>query len=317
MQRVLVGAALAAACPAVPGIWGDNMAEQTQRAKQIKNISIRNIILNLILATLKVIAGLFAGSFAVVSDGLNSLSDVITTVFVLICNNVAKDSSDIEHQYGHEKIESLVTLLIAVFLGAVALITGYESIMGFVHKHAIKLDYFALGVTAFSAGMKYYMYRATKKIAVQTQSDSLGLVAMDFRFDICLSCSVFVGVLLAMLGLWFFEPLVAIAACLLLLKTTVEYFIRAAGQLIDRAADRDTVEQITKVVCACDGVRRIDLLRSRIHGSTVYVDIEISVDPNLTVCEGHAIAQDVHDTLEQQDTLRIKHCMVHVNPDLG
>ncbi len=287
---------------------------QQRRDREITTLSLRNIVLNTVLSGLKIAAGLLAGSLAVLSDGLNSLSDAAMTVVVLVGRRVTGAPADREHPYGHEKIESLITMFIAVFLCAGAAYTVYESVLRLLTRQAVGLSWFALGATLLSAAVKFYMHRSTRAVARRLDSDMLKLVAMDYGFDVVLSCCVFAGVLLAMLGLWFFEPLAAIAASGILLKAAAGFFRKAFNQLVDRAADAQTVEKIQEMVLSCPGVRNLDLLLTRRHGNALYVDIEISVDPYITVSEGHGIAQQVHDRLEGEPGWRVKHCMVHVNP---
>lgn len=288
--------------------------KHSQRARVIVRVSARNIVLNLILAALKIVAGALASSVAVLSDGLNSLADVATTLVVLISNRFTSAEKDAEHQYGHEKIESLLTMFMALFLCVGAVVTAWESVARLIAREQSSFSWFALGAVLLSAGVKYYLHRATARAARQLDSDALALVAEDYKFDVLLSASVFAGVLLAMLGLWFFEPAAALVAAAVLLKTAAEFFIKAYNQLVDRAADESTVNMLREMICACDGVEQIDLLMTRRFGNALYVDLEISVDPGLSVYEGHEIAQTVHDRLEAITDHRIKHCMVHVNP---
>ncbi len=288
--------------------------DANERARVMLRVSVRNIISNVLLAGVKIAAGSLAGSLAVMTDGLNSLSDVFTTLVVTLSSRYINAPRDLEHQYGHEKIESVVTLIISLFLGLVACFTIFESFMRFAHRRSVSLSIFALAVTLLSAGAKFLMCRTTLKAARAIESDALVVVAVDYRFDVVMSCTVFLGVLLAMLGLWFFEPLAALVASAFLLKSTVVFFVASANKLVDCAADQRTIGLIEQTALACEGVREVNLLKTRQHGSKLYVDIEISVDPTLTVYDGHVIAQRVHDDLEGAASFRIIHCMVHVNP---
>ena len=295
-------------------MWEMNDMEPKRRAQQIVQISVRNTVLNFVLAGLKIAAGFASGSYAAIADGFNSLFDGVTTIAVVITNHFTKAEQDEEHPYGHEKIESMATLLIAVFLAVTALYTGYQGVLRLFARQTIHQAYWPLIATAVSAGVKLFMFYATQKAAQNLQSDTLGLVAADYRFDSMLSCAVFVGVLLAMLHIPFAEPLVAVGATCVLLKSAVEYFIKAFNQLTDRAADAAATAAIRQIVLQCAQVQGIDALLTRIHGNALYVDVEISVDATLSVLQGHTIAQTVHDKLEQAPYPKIKHCMVHINP---
>lgn len=280
----------------------------------ITKVSIKNILLNSALALMKIIAGVFANSLAVINDGLNSLFDVITTVIVLISSYFTQKPYDKEHQYGHEKIESIASFFTAIFLVAVALFTAYKSIVSLINKEVVEQAYLALGVSLVSAAVKSYMYLSTRNAAKKINSDILHLVAVDFRFDILLSSSVFVGVLMTMFGLWFFEPVVAIISSVILIISASMFIKKAFNQLVDKSADDETIQVLCETAMSCDGVKNIDQLMTRLHGNLIYVDIEISVEPDITVKEGHNIAQLVHDKLEDASVFKVKHCNVHINP---
>ena len=280
----------------------------------VTKISIKNILLNTILSIIKVTAGSFAGSLAVLSDGFNSLSDVATTITILISRKFTNKPSDTDHPYGHEKIESMVVFSVAIFLVAVALYTIYQSVLNLAGKNVITGSLFALVASAFSAIVKFYMYHSTEKVAKEIDSDSLRIIAADYKFDVFLSMSVFVGVLFTMFGWWFFEPIAAIVASVILFLSAAEFMKKAFNQVVDKAADDETIESIRKIVMDCNGVIRIDLIKTRLHGRFIYVDIEISVDPDITVKSGHSIAQKVHDVIEGNKSLNVIHCNVHVNP---
>lgn len=280
----------------------------------VARVSIKNIILNLALSALKIAAGLVTGSIAVLSDGLNSLSDIATTVTVLFSRSITNKPDDDDHPYGHEKIESVVAFLIAIFLSLVALYTAYQSIVNILSKSTIENPAFAFAATLISAIVKFYMYRSTRVVAKKENSDMLHLMALDYRFDILLSASVFLGVLMAIAGLWFFEPAAAIVASVILFISAWGFMKRAFDQVVDKAADDDVIELIMGVALNCNGVKRIDRLNTRQHGQYIFVDIDISVNSDITVKEGHDIAECVHKKLENCDTCKIKHCNVHVNP---
>lgn len=280
----------------------------------IVRVSVKNIILNLALSALKITAGLITNSIAVLSDGLNSFSDIATTATVLFSRSFTNKPDDADHPYGHEKIESVVAFLIAVFLGFVALYTACQSVINILNRATMENSLFALVAALISAGVKFYMYRSTKNAAKKENSDMLYLMAVDYRFDILLSASVFTGVLMAMLGLWFFEPVAAIAASVILLISAWGFMKRAFDQVVDKSADDDVIQLIMGLALSCPGIKRVDKLNTRQHGQHIFVDIDISVSGDITVKEGHDIAEVVHKKLEGCDTCKIKHCNVHVNP---
>jgi cation diffusion facilitator family transporter len=125
---------------------------------------------------------------------------------------------------------------------------------------------------------------------------------------------VLIGVGGVFFGISFLEPLATIAISAVIIKVAVDIFKSSVNQLIDRSVDKETIAEIEKITRSVEGVIKIDILRTRQSGGISFVDIEIAVNPDITVTAAHAIAQNVHDRIEAA-SLGIQHCMVHVNPD--
>ncbi len=118
----------------------------------------------------------------------------------------------------------------------------------------------------------------------------------------------------AKLGIPVLDPVASIGISIFILKAAYDIFMDAVGKMTDEACDDQTVEQMRQCVLARDGVLAIDDIKTRMFGNKIYMDIEIECDGNMTLFEAHAIAEDVHDRIEQ-DFPAVKHCMVHVNPN--
>ena len=121
------------------------------------------------------------------------------------------------------------------------------------------------------------------------------------------------GILGARLGWPVLDAVASVVICLFILKASVSILRDAISKLIDRACDPKVEEAIAEEILAVPDVLGLDDLRTRMFGPKIYVDVEISADENLQLKDSHAIAQNVHDTLEEKFP-SIKHCMVHVNP---
>ena len=160
-----------------------------------------------------------------------------------------------------------------------------------------------------SEGMYWYTVKAARKI----KSLSLEADAWHHRSDAFSSVGTFVGILGARKGLKVLDPIAGIVVSIFVAKVGFDLYIRATKELVDESAGDEIEKQISEIVQSVEGVDSIKNLKTRIFGSKLYVDLEIIVDGNLTVKEGHNIAEMVHDKLE--DTMEeIKHCMVHVEP---
>ncbi|MDL2274213.1 cation diffusion facilitator family transporter [Oscillospiraceae bacterium OttesenSCG-928-G22] len=287
--------------------------ESRERYRELRRVSIVTIIANAILCAAKLLIGFIAGSVSVISDGVHTLSDVGTTVVVLFGLYFSKDEADSDHPYGHERIESAVSLLLGVFLGATAVFIGAEGTRKLVSGEEAAPSVLALLITIVSIAVKEWMFRYTLKRAKRLDSLSLAADAWHHRTDAVSSIAVLVGVGGNMLGFWVLEPLAAIAVAILILKAAIDILKDALKQLVDHSVRRETYDELMELIQSVEGVRSVDLMRTRISGNVVFVDVDIAVDPRLEVRAAHAIAENVHDIVEAAP-LKVRHCMVHVNP---
>ena len=137
--------------------------------------------------------------------------------------------------------------------------------------------------------------------------------AWHHRSDALSSIGAFVGILGARMGYPILDPLASVVICLFIGKAASDIFRDAIDKMVDKSCDPETLGKMRSIILEQPGVQNIDLLQTRLFGPKIYVDIEIAADGNLTLREGHEIAQRVHDAMEKEFPL-VKHCMVHVNP---
>lgn len=291
----------------------ENSKELDYRNKMSQKVSIITMILNIILGTAKLIVGIIFVSGAVVSDAVHSISDVFSTIVVIIGLHFAGKKADKKHNYGHEKIEPIVATILAVFLLIIALLLGYSGIKGLIEVKTIEINITLIIVTIVSIVAKEGMYWYTIYYAKKFSSPALKADAWHHRSDSISSIVVLGGLIGAKLGVMWLEPVATILVSVLIIKVAVSIYIQSINQLIDTATDEKTVQKIIDVATSIEGVIRIDDLKTRVHASVLYVDMEIGVDQNLILRESHDIADNVHDAIEREIE-NVKHCTVHVNP---
>lgn len=284
--------------------------------KEANKVSIITIIVNIVLSIFKLIAGIFAQSSALISDAVHSASDVLSTVAVIIGVNVASRTSDEGHPYGHERIEDIFSIILAVILCATGIgigISGVKMIIGGNYDKIAIPGTLALVAAITSIIVKEAMYHYTMHTARKINSTALKADAWHHRSDAFSSIGSFVGVLGAKLGIPVCDPIASVIICIFIIKAAWDIFFSATNEIIDRAADDETCSELRKTIMSVDGVICIDDMKTRLFGSKIYVDVEIGADGSQTLFEAHAKAQCVHDKIEQKFP-KIKHCMVHVNP---
>ena len=282
--------------------------------KLANKVSVITIILNLALSLFKFIIGFVGHSQALVSDAVHSASDVVSTIAVMFGVNMSAKKSDSSHPYGHERIESIFSIILAMMLFITGLGIGITAIKTIISGAEIAIpEKITLVAAIVSIGVKEWMYHFTKRTAIKIDSSSLLADAWHHRSDALSSIGSLIGIGGALLGFKICEPIASIVICIFIAKASIEIFMDAVNRLIDRACSDEEIEEIRKYIMEIDGVKRIDSLMTRRFGSKIYVDLEIAEDPDITLREAHDIAERVHDNIENKIE-NIKHCMIHVNP---
>ena len=277
-------------------------------------VSIVTIIVNLFLTIIKLVAGIFGSSSAMISDAIHSASDVFSTLIVIVGVAISHKKSDKEHPYGHEKFECVAAIILAVLLAIVGTRIGLSGVKTIIDGNEIKIpSLLALIAALVSIITKEIMYRYTKKAATKINSNALLADAWHHRSDALSSIGAFIGILGSMLGLSFFDSLASIIISLFILKVAYDILKDALNQILDHACSEETINSIKETVLSNKDVLSIDDLKTRLFGSKMYVDLEIGLDSKLTLVEAHKIAEDVHKMVEKKFP-HCKHCMVHVNP---
>ncbi len=284
--------------------------------KQATRVSAVGIIGNVILTAFKLLAGILAHSGAMISDAVHSMSDVVSSFIVIAGVKISEKKEDDDHPYGHERFECVAAIVLSVVL----LITGLFIARGAVTKitGGDSNDLETPGVLALVAAVssivtKEAMYRYTNHYAARYDSAALRASALDHRSDAFSSLGALVGIAGARMGFAVLDPAASLLICVFILKSSVDIFKDATDKMVDHSCDAKTEEDIRLCTLGQYGVVRIDLLQTRVFANKIYVDMEISVDGNLSILAGHAIAESVHDAIEAQFP-KVKHIMIHVNP---
>lgn len=282
-------------------------------------VSLISIFWNVALSAFKLFAGIFAHSGAMLSDAVHSISDVFSTFIVMAGVKLGGKASDSGHPYGHERLECVAAVLLAVLLGLTGLGIGYQGAINIftgAREHLAIPGLLALIAALTSIVVKEAMYWYTRYHAKRIHSSALLADAWHHRSDALSSIGSFIGILGARLGLPVLDPIASVLICLLILKAAVDVFRDAVSKMTDTACDETTQEKMRGVVAAQPGVLGVDALRTRLFGDRVYVDVEIAADGAASLEAAHTIAQQVHDAIETAFP-QVKHCMVHVNPGAG
>lgn len=278
-------------------------------------VSRNTVLINIVLSVFKFIAGLIGKSQAMISDAVHSLSDVLSTFVVMIGIKISNKESDDKHPYGHERFESVSALILAIILFYTGLFIGYSSIKGLlfsVNSQSIPGTIALVGAIV-SIVVKEWMYWYTIICAKKINSDSLKADAWHHRSDALSSVGSLIGIISAKMGFVYGDLIASLLICACIIKVSYDIFIDATGKMVDKACDDELLNKFIATINKNKKVKNIDNIKSRMFGNKVFLDIEIAVDKTLNISEAHAIAESVHNELENKFDI-IKHCMIHVNP---
>ena len=255
-------------------------------------VSVVSIVWNVVLSLFKLIAGIVGHSGAMISDAVHSASDVFSTFVVILGVNIASRQSDEDHQYGHDRLECVAAIILAVVLFATGIgigIGGVNKILGRDFGNTEIPGMIALAAAVVSIGVKEAMFWYTRAAAKKINSGALMADAWHHRSDALSSVGAFVGILGARMGFPVLDPLASVVICIFIAKAAYDIFKDAIDKMVDKSCDEETERAMREVILKQAGVQRVDMLHTRLFGARIYVDIEISADGEMTLREGHEI----------------------------
>ena len=294
----------------------ENYSSETEFRNVANRVSLFTIIGNVVLSVIKLLAGIIAHSSAMISDAVHSASDVFSTFVVIIGIKLASKKPDKEHPYGHERMECVAAIVLAMVLFITGLGIGLEAVKNIIHGNYGDLQ--VPGVLALIAAIvsivsKEAMYWYTRHYAKKIDSSALMADAWHHRSDAFSSIGALIGIGASRLGYPVMDSIASLVIFVFIVKAAFDIFKDAIDKMVDHACDEGTEKQIYDCVMKNENVLGIDLLQTRVFGNKIYVDVEIQADASYTLQKAHDIAEAVHDDIEESFP-KVKHIMVHVNP---
>ncbi len=282
--------------------------------KTVKKLLFTGLVLNIVLAVLKLVFGFLGNSFSLKVDGVNSLIDIIISILLLISFKVSNKKPDKNHPYGHEKYEVIVSLILGLFLILTSFIIIYTSINSF--NLDLEIETYSLVVSGVSIVLKAIILMANTWGYKKYHLVSLKADAYNHLGDILASLASFFGILFTIYTKFkYFDYIAAILIAILIFINGFKIIKESVAYLVDEAPSKEFNKEVNNFIKSIEGVIGIDDYKSRLHVNKVYIDVEISVNKDLSLIAAHKIAEDVH--LKVEETFyNVIHCMVHVNPYL-
>ncbi len=286
----------------------NNRYEQLKKAELGAIISIAAYIL---VSAMKLIVGNIANSEALRADGLNNFTDILASVAVLIGLRISQKPADAEHRYGHWKAENVASLVTSFIMLLVGLQVLYSSILSVINKKMESPDITAAIVGLVSAVIMYGVYFFNKRLSEEVKSPSLLAAAKDNRSDAWTSIGTAIAVFAASFNLGWLDSVAAIVVALLILKTAIDIFKESVFTLSD-GFDQEELDQFNEAIRHIQQVQSVKNIKGRSYGSNIYLDVTVTMRPELTVKESHDVADQIENLL--RDKFQVFETDVHVEP---
>ncbi|CAL8472459.1 cation transporter [Caballeronia novacaledonica] len=275
----------------------------------------RSIALNSVLTTAQLVVGFLAHSQALIADGVHSLADIVSDFIVLIANEHAGAAPDVDHNYGHNRYETVASLFLGGLLVAVGVGMLWRAGSRIVNLQDIPpVKVGALAVAIIVLVSKEALFRYMLRAAERVRSAMLVANAWHARSDAASSLVVALGIIGSLAGFRILDPIAAALVGFLIGKMGWTFAWDALQDLSDRALDQATTEDLRAILLTTPGVREVHEFRTRKMGDLAIVDAHILVDPLISVSEGHYIAESARANM-LADT-RVIDALIHVDPEL-
>ncbi|MFM8735420.1 MAG: cation diffusion facilitator family transporter [Pirellulales bacterium] len=281
----------------------------------LSTVPLVGVAVNAALASIKILAGFFGNSYALIADGIESTADIVTSLVVWGGLRVSVAPADERHPYGYGKAEALSGIVASVALLAAAALIAVQSVREILTPHHLP-HWSTLLVLVLVVGTKATLARWIGGIGEESESISLQADAWHHWADALTSVAAFVGITVGLIGGPGYEPAddwAALLACCVIVFSGVSLLRMAVRELLDVAPAKEFEQQVRALAAGVEGVRDLDKCRIRKSGTSYFVELHVEVNGQATVQEGHDIGGKVRSIL-RNSPLRIADAFIHIEP---
>lgn len=237
------------------------------------------LMLNILLAVIKLTFGYIGKSQALISDGYNSFSDIFMSIMIFFVIRIATKKPDDNHPYGHQKYEGVLYFTLGIIFLVTAGLIGFQAIESLILNEVTEAPLsITVYVSAISLVIKivlaYYYFKLNKTY----HNPTLKAEAKNHFIDGWSTAATLIGLILTQFGFFIFDAIAALIVAIFILRLAIQILIESVSYLVDEAPVNDVLEKIRLAILDFDGVLDIDDLKVRRHMTDYYVDVEISVD---------------------------------------
>lgn len=270
------------------------------------------IIGNTVLFGGKIVIGLAFNSIAIISDSLNSFTDIIASTIVFISIRSSYKGPDPEHPFGHKRAQPIAGLIVAIFTGIVGFEVITQAVTRLFTGAEIQKGLLPILLVVAVMVVKLGMHLYARVVAERTRSTALMASATDHRNDVLISAAVLAGVIASNLGFPIFDPIVAILIGLWIIRAGFSIGQDNIKYLMGEAPPKDLMEKILLAAREVPGVLALNDVFAHYVGTTVEIEVHVNVDKRLNIEEAHAIGKKVQGAIESMDD--ISRAFIHIDP---
>ncbi len=275
-----------------------------------------SLAINVFLFILKIFAGIFGRSQALIADALNSLLDIVANIVVWFGIGIAKKPPDKDHPYGHGNADNLAAIFVAVVLFITGAYIGREAIHAIIHGEFTEPTFLATAAAAFTIIIKEILYRYTLRIGKEFKSPAVIANAYDHRSDVVVSLGTLVGIVIAQTKYPILDPIAGLWVTFFILKQGVKVIRENIQTLMVASPGVGIEDEIRNYITNLEGVNGVRWIKGRLIGPSYYIDVVVQVCDDISVREGHDIASQVKVAVRKSfaDVIDV---LVHIEPDLS
>jgi cation diffusion facilitator family transporter len=283
-----------------------------KKEKEKKLVSLANLSGNIFLFLIKVFIGLITGSFALIADSLNSLSDVLSSIITLVAVKVSHKKADECHPFGHQRVESIAGLIIGIIIILIGVELIKESFLKIILGNEIKFGFTAITVLLITIAVKLMLSFYTKKTGEKTKSMALIAMGEDSKTDVLISVTALIGVFGAMNNYNFLDPLMALIISVYIIASGIKIATQNSNQLIGKAPPTELIKKIERKAMEIEGVKGVHEIKAQYLGVVVQVELHVVVNENISIQKAHSIGKNVQYAIESMQ--EIDRAFIHLDP---
>jgi cation diffusion facilitator family transporter len=279
---------------------------------KVRKVAKITLAANILLFILKITVGLISNSIAIISEAVNSLTDIITSLAIMYSVKISAAQPDEDHQFGHAAAQPLAAFIVAVFAGVLGINIVQEAIQRIINPVGMELNFSVYGILLFTIATKFSLSIYQKRIGTKYNSPAVRASSVDSMNDIMASSLALVGIIGVQLGYPVFDGIAGLFVAVFIFRSGYEIARENVDYLMGKAADESFVIEVANIALKVSGVKGLNDLKSHYVGNKFHIEIHIEVNETTSTRESHDIGKDVQRALEALPN--DQKVFVHIDP---